>query len=99
MSLGVTPGGRVPSNVARSRLGRRCTMVCVASTCTTSLEPMPNASAPMPPWVQVWLSPHTSSVPGSVRPSSGPITCTMPWPGSPRSNRRTPAALASVRML
>ena len=46
------------------RLGLRCTSVCVASTCITSLAPMPKASAPMPPWVQVWLSPQTSSVPG-----------------------------------
>ena len=53
--------------------------VWVASTCSTSLVPMPNASAPNAPWVDVWLSPHTIVMPGWVRPSSGPITCTMPW--------------------
>ena len=30
-------------------------------------------------------------------PSSGPITCTMPWPGSPRSKKRTPARGALLR--
>ena len=42
---------------------------------------MPNASAPSPPWVQVWLSPQTIRQPGRLRPSSGPMTWTMPWPG------------------
>ena len=42
------------------------------------MVPMPNASAPKAPCVEVWLSPHTTVLPGSVRPSSGPITCTMP---------------------
>ena len=61
--------------------GRICGSVCVASTCSTSLVPMPNASAPNAPCVEVWLSPHTIVMPGCVRPCSGPITCTMPWPG------------------
>ena len=39
---------------------------------------MPNAMAPMAPCVEVWLSPHAMVMPGWVRPSSGPITCTMP---------------------
>ena len=39
---------------------------------------MPNASAPNAPWVEVWLSPQTISFPGCVRPSSGPITWTIP---------------------
>ena len=55
----------------------------MASTCSTSLVPMPNASAPKAPWVAVWLSPQTIVMPGSVRPCSGPMTWTMPWPGSP----------------
>ena len=38
-----------------------------------------SASAPKAPWVEVWLSPQTMVVPGSVKPCSGPITCTMPW--------------------
>ena len=53
--------------------------VCVASTCSTSDVPMPCASAPNAPCVEVWLSPQTMVVPGSVKPCSGPITCTMPW--------------------
>ena len=61
--------------------GRAWGSVCVASTCSTSLVPIPNASAPNAPCVDVWLSPHTIVIPGWVRPSSGPITCTMPWPG------------------
>jgi len=33
---------------------------------------MPWASAPKAPWVEVWLSPQTIVVPGSVKPCSGP---------------------------
>ena len=33
---------------------------------------MPCASAPKAPWVEVWLSPQTMVVPGSVKPCSGP---------------------------
>ena len=51
----------------------------MASTCSTSLVPMPKASAPNAPWVEVWLSPQTMVMPGWVRPSSGPMTWTMPW--------------------
>jgi len=50
----------------------------VASTCATSLVPMPKANAPNAPWVLVWLSPQTTVVPGSVSPISGPITWTIP---------------------
>ena len=59
--------------------GFRCQRHCVASTCSTSDEPMPKASAPSAPWVDVWESPQTSMMPGWVRPCSGPTTCTMPW--------------------
>ena len=72
-------------------------MVWVASTCVSSLEPMPKASAPSPPWVQVWLSPHTIRQPGRLRPSSGPMTWTMPCPGWSMSNSRMPVADVSVR--
>ena len=51
---------------------------------------MPKASAPNAPCVAVWLSPQTIVMPGCVQPSSGPITCTMPWFGSCRSYRRMP---------
>jgi len=44
----------------------------------TSLVPMPKASAPMAPWVEVWLSPQTMVVPGSEMPCSGPMMWTMP---------------------
>ena len=40
---------------------------------------MPCASAPKAPCVEVWLSPHTIVVPGSVKPCSGPMMWTMPW--------------------
>ena len=53
--------------------------VCVAITCSTSLVPMPCASAPNAPWVEVCESPQTTVMPGRVAPLSGPITCTMPW--------------------
>ena len=42
------------------------------------------------PCVLVWLSPQASVMPGCVRPSSGPTTCTMPWRASARSSRRMP---------
>ena len=63
--------------------GLRWASVWVASTCSTSLVPMPNASAPNAPWVAVWESPQTIVMPGWVTPSSGPITCTMPWRSEP----------------
>ena len=55
----------------------------VASTCSTSLVPIPKASAPKAPWVAVWESPQTIVMPGWVTPSSGPMTCTMPWRSEP----------------
>ena len=78
MSLAVTPSGSLPSTVTRMFLAFFWVSVCVASTCSTSLVPMPMASAPKAPCVEVWLSPQTMVVPGSVKPCSGPITCTMP---------------------
>ena len=95
-SLAATPGPRRPSIVIRIVRGLRCHSVCVASTCSTSLEPMPNASAPSAPWVAVWLSPHTRSVPGSVRPCSGPMTCTMPRRASPRPKSTIPCSAVWV---
>ena len=73
-----TPGANWP-RVRRSIVrGLVCGRYWVASTCSTSLVPMPNANAPKAPWVAVWLSPQTTVMPGCVRPCSGPITCTMP---------------------
>ena len=51
---------------------------------------MPIAIAPNAPWVEVWLSPQTTVMPGWVSPSCGPMTCTMPCSASPIGCRRTP---------
>src|SRR4051794_15415066 len=51
---------------------------------------MPNASAPNAPCVAVWLSPQTIVIPGCVRPSSGPITWTIPWRSEPSEYSGTP---------
>ena len=82
-SLAVAPAGSSPSTVTAIVPGRCWGRVWVARTCSTSLVPMPKASAPKAPWVEVWLSPQTIVMPGSVRPCSGPMTWTMPWLGSP----------------
>ncbi len=80
----MTPGGQVAvDGDAPWCPGRVWGRVWVASTCSTSLVPMPKARAPNAPWVEVWLSPHTMVMPGWVRPCSGPITWTMPWSGLP----------------
>ena len=73
----------MPVTVTAIVPGRTWGRVCVASTCSTSLVPMPKASAPKAPWVDVWLSPQTIVMPGRVRPCSGPMTWTIPWLGSP----------------
>ena len=96
-SLAYTPLGSSPSKRARIVRGLRCSMVWVASTCRISDAPMPKPSAPSAPLVQVCESPQTTSVPGWVMPSSGPITCTMPCSSPPTSNRRTPALRVSRR--
>ena len=82
-SLAVTPGTSAPVTVTAIVFGRACVSVWVASTCSTSLVPIPNASAPNAPCVAVCESPHTIVMPGWVRPSCGPITCTMPCCASP----------------
>ena len=65
-SLAVTPVWSEPSTRTSMVLGLNCRSVCVASTCSTSLVPMPMANAPNAPWVEVWLSPHTITLPGWV---------------------------------
>ena len=65
-SFAATFAPSAPSTVMRSVRGRLCQSVCVASTCDTSVAPMPKASAPKAPCVEVWLSPHTISMPGCV---------------------------------
>ena len=63
-SLAVAPAGSSPVTVTAIVPGRCWGSVWVASTCSTSLVPMPKASAPKAPWVEVWLSPHTIVMPG-----------------------------------
>ena len=77
-SFAVTPKGSSPSTAMRMFLGRFCLSACVARTCSTSLVPMPKASAPKAPCVLVWLSPQTMVMPGRVKPCSGPMMWTMP---------------------
>ena len=80
--------------------GRVCGSVCVARTCSTSLVPMPNASAPNAPCVEVWLSPQTIVMPGCVSPSSRPddvddaLARVRP---SGRGGRRTPRSCVPAR--
>ncbi len=78
-SFAVTPSGRRPSARICIDFSFLVSRHCVASTCSTSEVPMPNASAANAPWVLVCESPQTTVIPGSVAPCSGPITWTMPW--------------------
>ena len=89
-SLPVQPAGNGSSTVTLMLFGRGVRRVWVASTCSLSEVPMPKASAPNAPWVAVWLSQHTTVVPGRVKPCSGPMTWTMPWRGSSMSKISTP---------
>jgi hypothetical protein len=77
-SLEVTPGESSPSTCTSMLSAFFWLSVEVASTCSTSDVPMPNASAPKAPCVAVCESPHTHVVPGRVKPCSGPMMCTMP---------------------
>ena len=95
--LGRDAGRQLAVDGDRHRLGPACGSVCVASTCSTSLVPMPNASAPNAPCVLVWLSPQTIVMPGWVSPSCGPMTCTMPWPGSLIGYSRMPNSAQFAR--
>ena len=52
-SLAVTPARQLAVDGDRHRLGPACGSVWVASTCSTSLVPMPKASAPNAPCVEV----------------------------------------------
>jgi hypothetical protein len=83
MSFALTPAPRRPSTRTSYVFGSRWSSVWVARTISTSLVPIPNASAPNAPWVAVWESPHTIVMPGCVSPSSGPMTWTIPWVSAP----------------
>ena len=82
MSLAVTPFPSSPSMRIRMDLGFCWRMHCEASTISTSLVPMPKATAPTAPWVEVWESPQTMVIPGSESAFSGPTTWMMPLSGS-----------------
>ncbi|PLC12530.1 hypothetical protein AUQ48_10240 [Kocuria flava] len=97
MSFAVTPGRSVPSTVIAMVRNGASGRVWVAMTCSTSEVPMPKARAPNAPWVEVCESPHTTVMPGWVRPSCGPTTWTMPCSASPRGCRRTPNSAQLAR--
>jgi hypothetical protein len=88
--LAPTPGIGSPSMVTRRFFDFFWRRVWVASTCSTSEVPIPWASAPKAPWVEVWLSPQTMVMPGWVRPCSGPTTWTMPLRMSPIGKNSIP---------
>ena len=77
-SFAVTPRLSGPSTLTRMFFILRVVRHCVASTCSTSEVPMPCARQPKAPCVLVCESPHTTVMPGSVAPCSGPMTWTMP---------------------
>ena len=89
-SLEHTPLPRAPSASMSICFGLDCKSVCVASTISTSLVPMPNAMLPNAPWVEVWLSPQTIVIPQCVIPCSGPIMWTIPLAGSPNGKYLIP---------
>ena len=93
----MTPSGSEPLTVTAMVRGRACISVWVASTCSTSLVPMPNAIAPKAPCVEVCESPHTIVMPGWVSPSCGPMMCTIPCSTSPSGCSRTPNSSALRR--
>ncbi len=97
ISFAVTPFPSVPSMRMRIDLGFCCRMHCEASTISTSEVPMPNATAPIAPWVEVCESPQTMVIPGRDSPCSGPTTWMTPLRGSiiPKCSRPNWRALAA----
>ena len=73
---GLRQAGRVVRRVDR-------TLATADHNVPTWEVPMPKASAPNAPCVDVWESPHTIVMPGWVMPSCGPMTWTMPCSASP----------------
>ena len=96
-SFAVTPYGSSPVTVTAMSAGLACGSVWVASTCPTSLVPIPKASAPKAPWVLVCESPQTIVRPGWVSPCWGPMTCTIPCPASPMGYSRMPKSAQFLR--
>src|SRR5664280_680423 len=89
-SFAYTPGASAPVTSRRRTFSGSSARHCDARTSRTCEVPIPNASAPNAPCVDVWLSPHAIVMPGCVSPSSGPITWTMPCSREPRSWSGTP---------
>ena len=88
-SFGWTPGPSAPP-ISMRRTPRGSTLRhCEASTSRTWLVPMPKARVPNAPWVAVWESPQATVMPGWTIPSSGPMTCTMPWRPEAKSKNLT----------
>ena len=54
----------------------------LARAISTSEVPIPKATAPIAPWVEVWESPQTMVIPGRESPFSGPTTWMIPLLGS-----------------
>ena len=94
-SLAYTPRPSRPVTRIRRTFSGSIARHCDASTSRTCDVPMPNATAPNAPWVDVWLSPHAIVMPGCVSPSSGPMTWTMPCAPLDRS-KQPDACLAAV---
>ncbi len=95
-SLAVTPRPRWPSTRSSNVLGLDCSSVCVASTCSTSLVPMPKARGAEG---AVGGSVAVAADDGHARlgdASSGPMMWTMPCCGLLRSYRRMPNSLAVI---
>ena len=89
-SLANTPGISRPVTLMRRTFSGSIARHCDASTSRTCDVPMPNATAPNAPCVEVWLSPQAMVIPGCVSPSSGPMTWTIPCDPLCRSNIGTP---------
>ena len=71
----------------------------MARTCSTSLVPIPNASAPKAPCVLVWLSPQTIVKPGKRQPQLGTDhvdDALAPALDVVKRNRRTRRQLARI---
>ena len=70
--MGETPKPSSPSTRISSVFDGVISSVWVARTCSTSLVPMPKASAPSAPCAAVWLSPQTSGRAGQGEALLGP---------------------------
>ena len=77
-SFGVTPLPSLPSTLILIDLGFCWRMHWEAITISTSLVPIPKATAPTAPCVEVWESPQTMVIPGRESPLSGPTTWIIP---------------------